>query len=377
MLFLNKEYRKLIKEINNTNKYEELIVVLDKLNTSNFSEEKINELKEVYFKKYKSINSDIFPYIIEYYYSKDTKLEFSIACFLLEKLCNKVEFVTNLENIQLSEERFFEFLPVICKVVMQNVSGIADCMYMILLNNNKYYEKIDKKYKDEIVRSLYKIGMALDYIEKTKITPTKEMLVNIEIMVDVARLYNDPRILKFVERALDIDNIEVNLFAVCTLIYNNIPIADGYIEELAREDRTCKRFYKILREINKLFRFPEEYLTQERLARADMVYWLMHPAEIGDVPDKIEFVQTFEKNDEIFYVFKFQSNKEAFKDKGWMIGISGGFKKDIEPTIDNSGFTFSDFEVFDDKKIMEESERIIEKINEAWKKRAKEKVLSQ
>ncbi len=372
MLFLNKEYRKLIKDINNTNKYEELVKVLDKFNTSSLSSEKIDELKDILLKKYKSINSDIFPYIIEYFYSKDTKLEFSIACLLLEKLCNKIEFLTNLENIQISEDRFFEFLPTLCEVVMQNVSGIADCMYMILLNNSKYYEKIDKKYKDTIIKSLYKIGMALDYIEKTKIKPTKEILVNIEIMVDVARLYNDPRVLKFVERTLDLDNIEVNLFAVCTLIYNNIPIADGYIEELAKEDRTCKRFYKILREINKLFRYPEEYLTQERLARADMVYWLMHPAEIGDVPDSIEFVQTFEKNNEVFYVFKFKSNKEVFKDKDWMIGISGGFKKDIEPTIDNSGFTFSDFEVFDEEKILEEAYRIIDKINEAWKKRANE-----
>lgn len=372
MLFLNKEYRKLIKDINNTNKYEELVKVLDKFNTSSLSSEKIDELKDILLKKYKSINSDIFPYIIEYFYSKDTKLEFSIACLLLEKLCNKIEFLTNLENIQISEDRFFEFLPTLCEVVMQNVSGIADCMYMILLNNSKYYEKIDKKYKDTIIKSLYKIGMALDYIEKTKIKPTKEILVNIEIMVDLARLYNDPRVLKFVERTLDLDNIEVNLFAVCTLIYNNIPIADGYIEELAKEDRTCKRFYKILREINKLFRYPEEYLTQERLARADMVYWLMHPAEIGDVPDSIEFVQTFEKNNEVFYVFKFKSNKEVFKDKDWMIGISGGFKKDIEPTIDNSGFTFSDFEVFDEEKILEEAYRIIDKINEAWKKRANE-----
>ena len=94
---------------------------------------------------------------------------------------------------------------------MQNTSGIADCMYMILLNNSKYYEKIDKKYKDIITRSLYKI----------------------EIMVDVARLYNDHRVLKFVEKTLDLDNIEVNLFSVCTLIYNNIPISDAYIEELA------------------------------------------------------------------------------------------------------------------------------------------------
>lgn len=372
MLFLKKEYRDLIKKINEVNGYKELKKVLDELNTSELSEEKINELKDVLLKKYKSINSDTFPYIIEYFYSKNTKLEFSIACTLLKELYSKLEFLTNLENIRISEERFFEILPVICDIVMGSATGIADCMYMILLNYSVYYDKIEDKYKTIIKNSLYKICMALDYLEKTGEKPAKEMLTSLEIMVDVAKLYNDPKVLKFVEKTLEIDNIEINLFAVCTLIYNNVPVIDAYIEELARETRTCKRFYRILRGMGKLYRFPEEYLTQEHLAMGDMVHWLMHPAEIGDLPDKIEFVQTFEKNDEVFYIFKFKSNKGNFKDKGWMLGISGGYKKDVEPTIDSSGFTFSDFDKFDEKKVIELSDKIINKINEAWKKKAEE-----
>ncbi|MDO4283599.1 MAG: hypothetical protein Q4D02_08200 [Clostridia bacterium] len=372
MLFLKKEYRELVKKINQVDNNTELKKVLNELNTKDYSEEKINELKEVLYKKYSAINSDTFPYIIEYFYSKDTKLEFSVAIYLLNKLFFKIEFLTNLENIPLSEERFLELLPTICKTVMGTTSGIADCMYMVLLEHTRYYDKIDENSKNVIKNSLYKIGMALDYFERNKIVPTKEMLVNLEIMVDVAKLYNDPKVLKFVERTLDIDNIEINLFAVNTLIYNNIPVIDSYVEELARDTRTCKRFYKMLRNMDKLYRFPDEYLTQEHLAMGDMVHWLMHPAEIGDVPDKIEFVQTFEKNEEIFYVFKFQSQKDKFKDKGWMIGISGGYQKDSEPTIDSSGFTFSDFDQFDPKNIISLSEKIIDKINEAWKKRAEE-----
>lgn len=372
MLFLKKEYKELIKKINEVKGYAELKKVLDELNTQEFLEDKINELKDMLLKKYRSINSDTFPYIIEYFYSKDTKLEFSIACALLKELHSKIEFLTNLENIRISEENFFELLPVICEIIMASTTGIADCMYMILLNYTNYYDKIEDKYKTTIKNSLYKIGMALDYLEKTGEKPEKEMLTSLEIMVDVAKLYNDPKVLKFVERALEIDNIEINLFAVCTLIYNNIPVIDAYVEELAREARTCKRFYRILRGMNKLYRFPDEYLTQEHLAKGDLVHWLMHPAEIGDLPDKIEFVQTFEKNDEIFYVFKFTSNKEKFKDKGWMLGISGGYKKNVEPTIDNSGFTFSDFDKFDEKNILELSEKIITKISEAWKKKAEE-----
>lgn len=372
MIFLKKEYRTLIKSINESKTFAELNSIFEKLDIKNYSDDKVNELKEILLTKYKSINSDTFPYIIEYFYSKETEKEFGIACELLSKLHRKVEFLPSLENINLSEERFMQVLPIVCEIALNTATGITNCMYLIILNHTKYYDKIENKYKEMIKRSLYKIGMALNYIETKKVTPSKEILANIEVMVDVARLYNDSKVLKYVEKSLDLDNIEINLFSVCTLIYNNVPIPDSYIIELAKEGVTCRRFYKILRDINKLFRFPEEYLTQEHLAKSDMIYWLMHPAEIGDVPDEIELYNTFERDEEIFYVYKFKSNKEEFKDKGFMIGISGGYKKDVEPTIDNSGYTFSDFEIFDEEKYLEQSFKLIDKINNAWKSKAED-----
>ncbi len=361
----------MIKNINEANNYQELSKTLDKLNTNDMADEKITELSEILLKKYKSINSDIFPYIIEYYYSKSTLKEFKIAIYLLHKLYNRIEFVTDLENIILDEEKFLELVPILSDIVMDNFHGISDCMYLVLLNHDKYYEKIEDKYKGIIKNSLYKIGIMLDYLAETKTKPTNDMLKSLEIMVDVARMYNDSKILKYVERSLDIDDIEINLFSVCTLIYNNVQVPDAYINELAKENRTCKRFYKILRNMNRLYRFPEEYLTKEHLAMSDMVNWLMHPAELANVPDTIEFVKSFEMNDEEFFVFKFTSNIEKFKDKGQMIGISGGYKKNSEPTIDNSGYTFSDFDKFEEDKIMELSQKIIDKINKLSKKASK------
>lgn len=374
MLFFKREYKKTIKEINGINNYDDLKEILDKLNTNKFSKEKIDELKNMLYNKYKTINSDIFPLIIEYFYRKENILEFEIACFLLDKLHTKIEYLTNLENIKISEEKFFKLLPIICEIVSKSTTGIADCMYLILLNFNNCYDKIDEDYKKIIRKSLYKIHFALDYLKNNDTKPTIEMKKSLEIMVDVARLYNDRNILEFVENALDIDYIEINLFAVITLICNNVRIYDSYVEELARDYRTTKRFYKLLRSIGRLYRFPEEYYKQEHLAIGDMVQWLMHPAEIGDAPDEIELLETFERNNEIFYVFKFKSSKEEFKDKGWMIGISGGYEKDIEPTIDNSGYTFSDFEAYDGNNAKILVNNIINKIEKHREEYEKTKI---
>ena len=43
------------------------------------------------------------------------------------------------------------------------------------------------------------------------------------------------------------------------------------------------------------------------------------------------------------YEYKFTSVKDEFKDRGYMIGISGGFPKD-KITTANTGDTFSKFE---------------------------------
>ncbi len=367
-MFFN-EYHKIIKKINSTKNMQELSSYLESLEMGKADPLKREKFTQIFIQKYSKFDEEIFPYIIDYYYSQESLEEFEIACKLLKNLYLKVAFLTNLESIKINREKFKMLLPVIVQIVMDSFSGIADCMYLILLNNTAYYDEINREDRKTITRSLYKIGMELDYLQEKKMKPTQEMLMNLEIMVDLAKEFNDNKILDFVERTLDLNCNEVSLFALNTLIYNNKNVSDECIEAIAKDPVTAERFYRLLKRNNRLFRFPEAYLTLENLSLSNMVNWLRHPAELGRSPDDIQLVKVFEYEQEMFYIYKYKCDLEKFKDKGYMIGISGGYVNKDEENLEPSGYTFSNFTTFvDEKQSEEECIKIIHQIKEMWKK---------
>lgn len=91
--------------------------------------------------------------------------------------------------------------------------------------------------------------------------------------------------------------------------------------------------------------FINKYLndvSQESIAKSNMIRWLEYPTELGTLPDKIELLGDFIFNDTRIIAYKF--SKEDFKIHGDLIGISGGFPLDKVSSI-SSGYTFSKFEV--------------------------------
>ena len=115
-------------------------------------------------------------------------------------------------------------------------------------------------------------------------------------------------------------------------------------------------FYNALDNMNRLELFPEEYVSQEKFAESNMVDWLCYPTELGREPDEIE-LDIFEDSKYEFYLFRFRSDSEGWKEKGWMAGLAGPFKAEEIPTINSSGYTFSRFDEWDSK-----SRRIISRI---------------
>lgn len=362
---LKKEYKELIKKMNQAKKYEEVKEILDSFHKDMFEEGKIKEFTSIMIKKYRKISSNIYPFIIQYFYEKNSKLEFNIACELLQNHYCDIPYITNLESIPISEEKFLDFLPTLLKIIKENASGIADCMYLILLGHEESYDKITEEQKKVIMESLYKINIAMDYIEQMENEPTLDLLKSIEIMVDVAKRYCNVNILKYVERTLNLDVLEINLFAVNTLLYNNVPVLDSYIDELGQKLETCKRFHRMLSRMEKLYRFPEKYANQEHFVLSDMYCWLTHPAELGEAPSHLEIAGKFEWREETFYICKFQSSKEGMKQKGWMVGVSGGYHILEEPSFPTSGYTFSDFEELDEENAIEQCKKLISKIDQA------------
>lgn len=129
------------------------------------------------------------------------------------------------------------------------------------------------------------------------------------------------------------------------------------INRLADDSATRGILYSILEEHNRLELFPNKYMDFKSGAESSLVYWLLHPNELGDRPDQIEYIQTVSRAQEIdnekqkldYYVFKFKMNPPHWASKdGWTVGVAGPYIKDSEP-YDFAPGTFSTFEKFESK----------------------------
>lgn len=140
-------------------------------------------------------------------------------------------------------------------------------------------------------------------------------------------------------------------------IDNKTTIDTELIKQLADDPAIRGNLYYILIEHNQTDLFPEQYKNFKSGAESSLVYWLLHPNELGSRPDHIEFVQKVEKEVEIdheqqlfdYYVFKFKMNPPHWAAKEeWTVGIVGPYIKGKERQ-DFTASAFSTFERFDSK----------------------------
>lgn len=124
------------------------------------------------------------------------------------------------------------------------------------------------------------------------------------------------------------------------------------IETLAANSATRSELCRSLHRIGQLHIFPEEYSSLSLIAESDLIVWLMHPSELGTVPDEIELVSEIKRSegdpaeDYSFFVFKFRYQSMCNGD--WMAGVAGpywnGYVDDHAPPG-----VFSMFEAFDSR----------------------------
>lgn len=81
-------------------------------------------------------------------------------------------------------------------------------------------------------------------------------------------------------------------------------------------------------------------VTQMKIAMEEMINWLRYPSELGDTPEKIEYVDMISDDDYDYYIFKFTAKSQT-ADESYMLGVSGGYKKD-SLSLSQTGEIFSD-----------------------------------
>lgn len=166
-----------------------------------------------------------------------------------------------------------------------------------------------------------------------------------------------------------IDN-RPKFFAVASLLKRNLPVNKEILLPIAKDDETRGLLFSYLHSTNNLELYPEEYLSQEYLSKADMVNWLTYPMELGRVPTKIELIEVFSvEYDDVgmtnFYLWKFMCDDETWHEDGWMAGLSGPFVQSESPTMHAYGYTFSAFTKLEEKTPQQHFEQIIGIIEDA------------
>lgn len=141
------------------------------------------------------------------------------------------------------------------------------------------------------------------------------------------------------------------------------PVTDALAagEEPSREDldrfaakpSTRKLLFETLAREDRLELFPQEYRTWEALAEGDLVYWLLHPNELGAAPDYMELMATVPAPPPdaslTYFVFRFRMQPPHWAAQdGHMAGIAGPYDTSGDPAPHASG-TFSRFEAYDSR----------------------------
>lgn len=160
-----------------------------------------------------------------------------------------------------------------------------------------------------------------------------------EIAADAAQLFPCDRMTAALFATLKAAPTNVCYYAVASLLAANQSIPAQTINALANDIVYANMTYLALKRHGQAVAFPAELASPEHLAESDLVHWLTYPTELGQVPDRIEYLGKVSKKGDDYHVFRYCSNSDTLSDdlKGrWLIGWSN-----------DDGGTFSNFDLYE------------------------------
>lgn len=113
-------------------------------------------------------------------------------------------------------------------------------------------------------------------------------------------------------------------------------VAPEEILFIARKPETRFMLYAGLKEMGHPELIPSDYNSPVDQAESALAYWLMHPNELQDSPEKIEHVEDvttpLDGGDAVFHVFRYHMPKGHWAAKdGWLLGLAGPMDQTAEP----------------------------------------------
>lgn len=348
-------------ELKGNDEYLKIQNIVDEIN---IDENNFNDwVDKVFSEDVDKFDMNKLPYLIDVLYQSNDKLKFMLCCMLIEATCTKLEFMTNLEDYPLFEAKFQTLANTLVTVYDRVDNGIANCMSLIILNTDPELRYFDEEQKDIIKKAtIRKLTEIYNYIKNGKLP---SIIYNeLELIVDLACYLNSEEINNIVEELDKYDNGSTDIFIIKYKIINKMQINKEKIDKLKNEDDRLWSLYNVLENLGVNNIYLND-ITQEQIAKSDMIRWLSYPTELGSRPDKIELLGNFIFNDTKCYAFKF--SKEGFRISGDLIGVAGGYPID-KVSSDACGYTFSKFENVSDDWL-KQANGIVQMIYDYWKNR--------
>lgn len=114
------------------------------------------------------------------------------------------------------------------------------------------------------------------------------------------------------------------------------------IEVLAERPEMRYMLFAILRQMKRQDLLPVKYSSSVAQGESALAYWLMHPNELQDAPEAIEFIETIKKtvdgHDSDFHVYRYRMPASHWSEKdGWLLGLAGPMKIEPEPYFEMPG----------------------------------------
>lgn len=365
MKFTEFENMKKDIEIWNNKEKEQLIQIVEniQITTENFD----RWVEVIFSDEVLTLDLNKLPYIIDELYKTNDKLKFMLCCMLIESTCNDIPFMTNLENYPLFVEKYKSLKDTIIRVYESCNNGIADCMSLIVLNNDPNFEMMSQ---EEIKRiedaSCRKLKLILKYLkENTNLKEDDDVYISLEIILDLCCGLNSKEI-EYLIREIS----ECKLYGACKIYLakyyakNNLEIKQEYINEILCDVGNVEKLYKILEDMGRIDILSNANITQEMIAKSNMINWLKYPTELGKKPDIIECIGKVDLGNDECYIYKFKSNN--FRVHDYMIGVAGAYPKN-KITAHVGGYTFSKFELLEEE-YTKQAESIINMISDYWKR---------
>ncbi|MBR4262722.1 MAG: hypothetical protein IKQ35_05100 [Bacilli bacterium] len=337
-------FEDIIKELNDIdiNNKEKIKILINYINIddNNFN----NWVENIFSDKINQFDMEKLPYLIDELYKTTDKYYFMLCCMLIESTCDKLPFLTNLENYPIFAAKFEMLIHTLVDVYDRVDNGIANCMALIIVNKDPEFTKFDDELKSILINATKrKLTGILNYLKEGNINPN--VYYDLEIIVDLACYLKNKEISSIINEIDKVrNNNDADIYIMKYKIINNIDISKDKLELFKNNQEKLFLVYGIFEKLGANEKYMAD-ITQEQLAKSNMIRWLAYPTELSSIPDKIELLGEFTFND--YKCFAYSFSKDNFKISGNLLGISGGFPVD-KVTTKTSGYTFSKFEVVSD-----------------------------